>query len=357
MDPANIMPPSHQEDLTAQLAPYLAAMAQRDQDLQSPEVSPQYKITLADAFTMAAQALADKPHGLAAFGLLVGLFRNHQTSELYKKTLLAENKRLNEELLRLADVLRETGNTALAAYQSAREKATTDALTGLANKSFTLARLEETHEQTRSKSGYGILFLDLNGFKGVNDNLGHATGDNVLREVGKILRSVVRRNGDFIGRLGGDEFVVIIEDSSDPKKLAAIAEKIRIAIEEGINLPQLLDTSDATEDPKKIGVSQKLRISSSIGAATENTGTKTWKEVLGDADSRMYQAKKARKRGEPNRICLSDNGKVFKYVDDALVEWPKETGWRAAATDLLRRIIPGRDNNKKRPTLPTPKPH
>jgi diguanylate cyclase (GGDEF)-like protein len=95
-----------------------------------------------------------------------------------------------------------------------RSLAETDALTGLANRSLLLSTVSETID--RAKAGGdapSILFLDLDGFKSVNDRLGHGQGDLLLREVGQRLQECVRSQ-DLVARLGGDEFVVLLIGAS-----------------------------------------------------------------------------------------------------------------------------------------------
>lgn len=86
--------------------------------------------------------------------------------------------------------------------------ATHDTLTGLVNRNLFLDRMNKALQHiTRNNSSIALLFIDLNGFKGVNDRLGHIAGDQLLIEVGNRLTSVVRKS-DTVGRYGGDEFVI-----------------------------------------------------------------------------------------------------------------------------------------------------
>jgi diguanylate cyclase (GGDEF)-like protein/PAS domain S-box-containing protein len=104
--------------------------------------------------------------------------------------------------------------------------ATHDALTGLPNRSFFSERLRQALAQaTRHRRRVAVLFIDLDGFKVVNDTLGHDAGDHLLREIGGRLRDSLRE-GDTVGRQGGDEFVVLIEDASSDEAVEDVARKI-----------------------------------------------------------------------------------------------------------------------------------
>jgi diguanylate cyclase (GGDEF)-like protein/PAS domain S-box-containing protein len=101
-----------------------------------------------------------------------------------------------------------------------------DAVTGLANRNLLGERLEQAIAQARRRSrGAGVLFIDLDNFKLVNDTLGHLAGDELLAQVGKRLKDCVRQD-DTVGRLSGDEFAVVIADLSRPDDAALVAQKI-----------------------------------------------------------------------------------------------------------------------------------
>ena len=124
-----------------------------------------------------------------------------------------------------------------------------------------------------------VVFLDLDGFKAVNDELGHQYGDEVLREVSRRLREVVRQD-DMVGRLGGDEFVAICEDA-DLAAAASIADRIRRAIREPVS-----------------GIPDSLPVSASVGVALYLPGedpVPTFDHMLNLADNAMYEGKAAGK--------------------------------------------------------------
>ena len=153
--------------------------------------------------------------------------------------------------------------------------ATHDALTGLPNRTLILDRVEQMLARcTRSQTPVAALFIDLDNFKGINDTLGHAVGDELLRAVAARLDGVIR-GADALGRLGGDEFVVITDDPS----LAAGPELIADRLLEALRHPFKLGSDKQT----------RVTVTASIGiAAGERTSAE---ELLRDADIAMYRAK------------------------------------------------------------------
>jgi diguanylate cyclase (GGDEF)-like protein/PAS domain S-box-containing protein len=150
-----------------------------------------------------------------------------------------------------------------------------DALTGLPNRAAFLARLDEIvgHRQTFERPLFGVLFLDLDGFKIVNDSLGHAAGDELLKCVSQRLLECIRGN-DLVARLGGDEFTVLLTNLKDLHQAIIVAERIKSKLS---NAFQIAD--------------QEVFIGTSIGIATSNIDYAKADEMLRDADAAMYQAK------------------------------------------------------------------
>ncbi|WP_182422215.1 EAL domain-containing protein [Aureimonas sp. ME7] len=151
-----------------------------------------------------------------------------------------------------------------------RHDAEYDHLTELFNRASLVRRLEEAY---RADEVVSVLMLDLDGFKDVNDNLGHAVGDDVLRVVALRLQRHINPNY-MVARLGGDEFVVLIPGCGDPLVAHKLASELITLIEEPIELQQ---------DVIHIGVS--------IGVALRTQGGCSGEELLGDADLALYQAK------------------------------------------------------------------
>ena len=149
-----------------------------------------------------------------------------------------------------------------------------DSLTGLANRTLLLDRL--THAiagSARRVERVGVLYLDLDGFKAVNDRLGHAAGDRLLVTMARRLVSLVRPS-DTVARLGGDEFVVVCNDLAlGEEALASIANRVRRGLE------------------TIVSESEELVIRASIGAAIAGPGADP-EAVLAEADAAMYAAKR-----------------------------------------------------------------
>ncbi len=152
--------------------------------------------------------------------------------------------------------------------------ASIDALTGLANRRMLTDRLEQTLIHAR-RSGRvaGVLMLDLDRFKTVNDSIGHGQGDVLLQTVaGRLIDCV--REGDTVARLGGDEFVVVLSDMADVSHIAPVAQKILAALSRPVELGQ-----------------QLLSVSTSLGIAVYPDDGETADALLQYADTAMYRAK------------------------------------------------------------------
>lgn len=148
-----------------------------------------------------------------------------------------------------------------------------DPLTGLANRALFMDRLELALDRaSRVGSLVGLLFLDLDRFKLVNDSLGHGIGDELLREVGRRLTRLVRST-DVVARLGGDEFVVLVEDARSADGLEDLAQRIETRLAQ----------------PVVLG-GHELGMPASIGIRLARSG-ETADAVLRDADAAMYVAK------------------------------------------------------------------
>ncbi|MGB3408011.1 MAG: GGDEF domain-containing protein [Jannaschia sp.] len=172
--------------------------------------------------------------------------------------VMAEFRQQNE---RLAD-----------ARTFAETQAVTDTLTGLHNR-----RAMDRHIQELTQGGvdFGLMHLDLDYFKSVNDTFGHAAGDHVLAIVGQILRDQVRR-GDMVARVGGDEFILVFADCADVPMMRRIADRIIARLEE----PIFWD-------------GHECRISGSIGI-TMSTFYRTPQpdRLMSDADAALYASKR-----------------------------------------------------------------
>ncbi|HEY9448664.1 MAG TPA: EAL domain-containing protein, partial [Gemmatimonadaceae bacterium] len=148
-----------------------------------------------------------------------------------------------------------------------------DPLTGLANRVLFLDRVGHALSlMTRHRQTLAVLFVDLDGFKNINDSLGHAAGDALLAMIAKRLLTCVR-SADTVARLGGDEFAFLIEDATDENSASAVAERVAEAVRQPIELE-----------------GKEVVITSSIGIATADMEGSAV-DLLRDADMAMYAAK------------------------------------------------------------------
>jgi diguanylate cyclase (GGDEF)-like protein len=158
-----------------------------------------------------------------------------------------------------------------------RHMAHHDMLTGLANRTLLNERLAELLRQPDTEE-FGLLCLDLDGFKLVNDTLGHEAGDRLLRDVGRRLHSLVG-DSTFLARTGGDEFAILCLEAPQPVASEAFAELILATMTEPIDID-----------------GAQFRLSASLGLAFHPADGTTAVELIRHADTAMYQAK-ARGRG------------------------------------------------------------
>jgi len=155
--------------------------------------------------------------------------------------------------------------------------ATHDSLTGLSNRVHFTERLEHAIALgRRHRTPVGLLYLDLDGFKAVNDGFGHHAGDQVLAEVAARIRAAVREV-DTVARLGGDEFAVVLSDVSGAAELSCAAGRIAAALEPPVPVP-----------------GGQVRVTASIGTALAGPGDAPG-DVLALADAEMYREKANRR--------------------------------------------------------------
>ena len=164
------------------------------------------------------------------------------------------------------------------AAEQLRHSALHDSLTGLANRQQLMDVLNAELDRARgSDTRVGVIFLDLNGFKAVNDSHGHGEGDLLLDAVATRLRVLVRPD-DAVARLGGDEFVMVCTGLTLPGELDAIGARVATTLARPYEL-----VSGGVHD----------RVSASIGTALSDSSA-TASQLIRDADSAMYAAKRAR---------------------------------------------------------------
>ncbi|HEV7611114.1 MAG TPA: GGDEF domain-containing protein [Steroidobacteraceae bacterium] len=174
---------------------------------------------------------------------------------------------VNERLLRELAELKEREAQAL-------KLADRDGLTGLFNRRRMLELMDAAvAEANRRRHCVGLLFIDLNGFKGINDEYGHAAGDKILTTVAARVSARVR-TGDFVCRYGGDEFVVILPSVPDAAAVTRVADMIR----ERVALPYWIQGSEQ-------------HLTAAIGESMYPHDGKSAEELLNRADQAMYRLK------------------------------------------------------------------
>ena len=188
-----------------------------------------------------------------------------------------------------------------------RYQAYHDALTGLANRALLHDRVGHALAASlRSTSSVALCFCDLDGFKNINDTLGHGAGDKVLTEVAGRLASIVRP-GDTVARLGGDEFAVLLEDVDDPDVAVTVAQRIVAALHEPMEV-----------------AGRRIDLSTSVGVAVAGQSATT-SHLLSQADSAMYAAKSTGKNGfqmfqQSMHDTIAEQLSLKSSLNDAIVD-------------------------------------
>lgn len=208
--------------------------------------------------------------------LLVTLTLSAYGTVFYSLKKFSEMHALENENLKIQ---KETGRLHEAAVQL-EKYANYDMLTGLPNRRFFFENLERfVTESERDSSKFILLYIDLDGFKFINDTYGHEVGDRVLITVGNRILKTLRKN-DFVARLGGDEFAAIIHDADDMTVAIHLATKIHEKAQEAIHMGAL-----------------ECRVNASIGIAIYPDSSKDSETLIRNADSAMYEIKRNGKGG------------------------------------------------------------
>jgi diguanylate cyclase (GGDEF)-like protein len=185
------------------------------------------------------------------------------------------------------------------AQRELAHRAAHDALTELPNRAHALVLIEQAlHRAQRSSTKTALMFIDLDHFKAVNDNFGHAAGDEVLQSAARRMLQVVR-DGDSVARLGGDEFVVLLENIGDEADVVKIAERLVERVSEEV----------------VIGT-RALRIGASVGVAFCRDGYVDADRLLREADAAAYRAKNAGR----GRVDVFDDGLRTELKERAELE-------------------------------------
>ncbi len=160
-----------------------------------------------------------------------------------------------------------------ALEEKLRHQALHDPLTGLANRLLLRDRIEHALHARRSRLPLGLLVLDLDDFKNINDSYGHAAGDEALLEVTRLVKLCLRP-ADTFARLGGDEFAILLEELPDPSRAQVVAERIGAVLQAPVKLPNRAE----------------VRVTASIGVVTCEEGGDP-DVLLRNADIALYAAK------------------------------------------------------------------
>jgi len=163
------------------------------------------------------------------------------------------------------------------AHESASYLAVHDPLTGLPTRALFMDRLEHALQRCQRRGGsVAVVFLDIDSFKAINDGHGHSYGDEVLRRVGARISEITRAS-DTTARLGGDEFAIILEDLDELSDAEAAAGRLRLALEDPIEMPE-----------------GSFPVRLSMGIAFSGVGGETADALLRSADDAMYESKRGR---------------------------------------------------------------
>jgi len=190
----------------------------------------------------------------------------------------------------LGPLVTEEGRFTIAAVRDIREskayearilhQATHDALTGLPNRVLFLDLLGRAMLQAdREECLLAVIFLDLDGFKNINDTLGHDWGDQLLKEIAQRLNAAVRRN-DVVARQGGDEFTLLLQGVQHVDDVLAVSRKILTAVSEPIHLREM-----------------EVHVSASLGITIFPMDDTDAENLLRNADTAMYRAKEVGRNG------------------------------------------------------------
>lgn len=169
-----------------------------------------------------------------------------------------------------------------------RYRTMTDALTGLPNRAQFLEQVSRAIQCNRADKDaqFAVLFIDLDGFKPINDRLGHKAGDAVLRHTAKRFQTCMRK-GDLVGRYGGDEFALLVHHVTGPGDAIHVAERVLAKLKEPIDVGELV----------MVGASIGIALSSNLHERPE--------DMIRDADVAMYRAKAQGK----NQYVFSDQAR------------------------------------------------
>jgi len=210
------------------------------------------------------------------------IWNRRKTGDVYPEHLtITEIKDQNGNITNFCGIFTDLSERKMVENELER-RALTDALTEVNNRFAFLERMNnllESSKKVSHKVFHAVFFLDLDRFKQVNDTLGHSIGDQLLVEVAKRLKGLLK-NKDILARYGGDEFVITLTNITHPREAAHFAETIIRILEEPINIH-----------------GHEIYISTSIGVSIFPNDGKTTDELIHRADKAMYYSKNMRQNG------------------------------------------------------------
>ncbi|MCA1592710.1 MAG: sensor domain-containing diguanylate cyclase, partial [Acidobacteria bacterium] len=210
-----------------------------------------------------------------------------------------EARRYTDDHLRMLDTVARLATDAIAnamQHAEAESHALTDTLTGLPNARAMYLRFEqEASRARRTGQPFQIVMLDLDHFKQVNDTYGHKTGDQMLREIARIIQTQLREY-DFLARYAGDEFVAIVQELT-AEQTKELSERIERAVE---------------KFSLHVRGDKHARVGISVGSASYGPDGETLDQILIAADEAMYSAKSTHKQqaltAKPEKIASLNTG-------------------------------------------------
>jgi diguanylate cyclase (GGDEF)-like protein len=192
----------------------------------------------------------------------------------------------NDEVTQLMVALKEMVGCLSTAHNKLRDLSRTDGLTGVYNRAYFNECFDmEWRRSRRNQASIGVLMIDIDHFKNVNDTHGHPGGDACLKQVANTMQLAVRRPGDEIFRYGGEEFVILLPNT-DADGAAHIGERIR----------QQVEALQVVHDGKTIPLTVSVGVAAGIPDAVGGSDF----SLIGDADKALYQAK----TNGRNRVCV-----------------------------------------------------
>jgi diguanylate cyclase (GGDEF)-like protein/PAS domain S-box-containing protein len=219
--------------------------------------------------------VAERPYGVLELELPLRHRDGHRCTVQFTITNLLDNPSVGGLVLNTRDISERRQLEDQLVHQAFH-----DSLTSLANRALFKDRVDHALQRTKRQTpSVAVLFLDLDGFKEVNDSLGHAAGDRLLIQVAERLHSCVRPS-DTMARFGGDEFAVLIEDASDDIDVVQVADRVL----EGLRQPFEVN-------------GRELHVRGSMGIARMESDVDGADQLLRNADLAMYRAKAAGQGG------------------------------------------------------------